>query len=145
MKARKGRNSADEAGDPDSGRQPRCIRDTQHGSEEIYRLGRVNSADRGRVDACQRAKGAKGGRGRPRKTRWLGGKAISWEKGAGVTRARDFVRSDATRLDSIRLDSTRVEPRSRDAHRAHRQPGTHAYERADEACGTRGHGRGGRA
>lgn len=41
-----------------------------------------------RVDACQRAKGAKGGRGRPRKEWWLGGKAISWEKGAGVTRAR---------------------------------------------------------
>lgn len=43
-----------------------------------------------------RAKGAKGGRGRPRKEWWLGGKAISWEKGAGVTRARDSARGDAS-------------------------------------------------
>lgn len=50
-----------------------------------------------RVDGCcQRAKGAKGGRGRPRKEWWLGGKAISWEKGAGVTRARDSARGDAS-------------------------------------------------
>lgn len=86
----------------------------------MWRHGRVNSAAPGRLDACQRAKGAKGGRGRPRKEWWLGGKAISWEKGAGVTRAR--------------LRAERRESRSRDAHTRTR---THAYDRVGRSVWTK--------
>lgn len=68
-----------------------------------------------RVDGCcQRAKGAKGGRGRPRKEWWLGGKAISWEKGAGVTRARDSARGDASLRGAVtRASYTHASARGR--------------------------------